>query len=298
MQAHNTIASGGTTTGVVKPAQPETGARSLEDQSGIGVEFLSNLAHQLRSPLSSLRVWVDLLNDPAALASPEDTKRLVEGIDRATSRLERQISDVLEVGYLETGTLTFETSPVDATQQITMAVADADYAARSRRISFDLNFGEQTAVVLSSETRLRQILAALFSNAIRFSPVGGTISVVSGRTPYIADKPKATKVLEPNFPKYTDGAHFICVSNEGPVIPPELHHEIFRPFQRAVRKDAHGGGGSGLGLAIAFGLIKLHGGGIWVHSDPTEGQDSGAQFEFSLPEVSVVPVGPAGNDLN
>lgn len=306
MQAHNTIASEDTTTGVPGQGLKQQGQNPADDprpepgqsQSGIGVQFLSNLAHQLRSPLSSLRVWVDLLGDPAALASPEDTKRLVDGIDRATSRLERQISDVLEVGYLEAGTLTFETSPVDATEQVVRAVADAEHTARSRRINFDLDFGDQQAVVLSSEPRLRQILGALFSNAIRFSPVDGTISVTSGSQSRIAANPGVTTVLAPELPPFTERAHYICVSNYGPVIPAELHHEIFRPFQRAVGKDAHGGGGSGLGLAIAFGLIKLHGGGIWLRSNPDDGPDSGTEFEFSLPEVGVMPVGPTGSGLN
>lgn len=300
MQAHNTITSEDTTT-AESPAQ-----------GGFGVGFLSNLAHQLRSPLSSLRVWVDLLGDPAALASPEDTKRLVEGIDRATSRLERQISDVLEIGYLEAGTLTFETGPVDAVEQIVRAIADADHAARSRRIKFDLKFGEQSAIVLSSDSRLRQILGCLFSNAIRFSPVDGTISVTVGTEPRIAGGRNTTTIIEPQFSRITElslvpekgmpeRARYICVSNSGPTIPSELHHEIFRPFQRAVRKDAHGGGGSGLGLAIAIGLVKLHGGGMWLRSNPGDGPESGAEFEFALPAVEVEPEAnpvPAGNQLN
>lgn len=293
MQAHNTIASEDTKTGVAVPAREDQDGRapsdSAQSQSGIGVEFLSNLAHQLRSPLSSLRVWVDLLGDPAAISSPEDSKRLVEGIDRATSRLERQISDVLEVGYLEAGTLTFEMGPVDATEQIVCAVADAEHSARSRRISFDLNFEDQPAIVLSSESRLRQILGCLFSNAVRFSPVDGTISVIASSVPRIAGTPDATTILEPQFLQVPKLAHYICVSNSGATIPQDVHSEIFQPFQRAVRKDAHGGGGSGLGLAIAIGLIKLHGGGMWLRSDAKNGPDSGAEFEFALPDAQLIP---------
>ncbi len=314
MQAHNTIASEDPATSSAKPELERAGngsdgaaraeTSSHQPQSGIGVEFLSNLAHQLRSPLSSLRVWVDLLSDPAAIANPEDTKRLVEGIDRATSRLERQISDVLEVGYLEAGTLTFESVPVDATEQILGAVADADHAARSRRIGFDLDLGGDQSTVLSSEVRLRQILAALLSNAIRFSPVDGTISITAGSKPRIANTPDATEVLAPES---IGNAYYVCVSNSGPAIPAELHHEIFRPFQRAVRRDSHGGGGSGLGLAIVFGLIKLHGGGIWLRSNIDDGQDSGAKFEYALPAppsantaspAAIAPARTVGSELN
>lgn len=319
MQAHNTFASEDTTTGALVQARSEPVAEARPDSANrakpadsqaenrFGVDFLANLAHQLRSPLSSLRVWVDLLGDPAALTNPADTKRLVEGIDRATTRLERQISDVLEVGYLEAGTLSFEIAPVDAIEQILRAVSDAEHAARSRRINFDLNFGDQPVTVLSSETRLRQILGCLFSNAIRFSPVDGTISVNAGAKPRIADSPDATIILEPNFSRHSQFAQipeppvqmqYICVSNAGPIIPQELHHEIFQPFQRAVRKDAHGGGGSGLGLAIAIGLVKLHGGGMWLRSDPASGPDSGAEFEFGLSIPADSPVEPNRVQLN
>ncbi len=318
MQAHNTFTSEDTKTADAQSVVREPGGVPRSDSgefrspSGIGVEFLSNLAHQLRSPLSSLRVWVDLLGDPSALASPEDAKRLVDGIDRATARLERQISDVLEIGYLEAGTVTFETEPVDAIEQIVLAVADAEHAARSRRINFNLSFGDQPVTVLSSESRLRQILGSIFSNAIRFSPVDGTISVTAGSVPEIANSSRVTTILEPQYSRISQFPHmpnrglYICVSNNGPGIPTELHREIFRPFQRAVRKDAHGGGGSGLGLAIAIGLIELHGGGLWLLSDPDNGKNSGVAFEFGLPsaekpagtEAGVAEVAPAEKEFN
>lgn len=244
----------------------------------IGVEFLSNLAHQLRSPLSSLRVWVDLLSDPAAIESPDGMKRLVEGIDRATSRLQRQITDVLEAGYLEAGTLTVAVSPVDLTEQLALAVSDMGQAARSRRVGIDLKFGSQPAAVLADPARLRQTIGCFLSNATRFSPVDGTVAVTTGPAARIAGDPLATTVLEP---KFNGRAHYICISDSGPGIDPQLHGEVFKPFHRASRKGAHGGGGSGLGLAIAAGLIRLQHGGMWLRS----GKSIGAEFEFSLPQA-------------
>lgn len=300
MQARNTIASEDHPYGAPQDATEErqqAGEAASSEEGGIGIEFLSNLAHQLRSPLSSLRVWVDLLKDPAALANPEDAKKLVEGIERATTRLERQVSDVLEIGYLESGTLTFESGLVDATEQIAAAVGDVDHAARSRSITFDLKVADQPSSVLSSETRLRQIVGCLLSNAIRFSPVGGTIRLVAGVEPHLAGSDDATDIAQSRFAGRADRSYYICVSNDGPAIPGELHHQIFLPFERAGRKDGHGGGGSGLGLAIALGLVKLHGGGMWVRS----GSDGGAEFEFSLPLISAGTAGPngqSGKDLN
>ena len=240
-----------------------------------GARFLANLAHQLRSPLSSLRVWVDLLGDPAAQASPESMKRLIEGIERATSRLERQITDVLEAGYLEAGTLTFEKSPVDAVQQLVLAVADTDHMARSRNVGIDLNTGEQPVTVVAADSRLRQIFGTFLSNAIKFSPVGGTVAVTVSASPVIAEDPASTVILEPAF----DGAaYYFCISTDGPGLDRSLHRDIFRPIHRSAHSSARSAGGSGLGLAIAAGLIRLMQGGTWLRS----GTDSGVQFEFSL----------------
>lgn len=282
MQAHNAIGTEAADAEAQREALAERDATAnnvaRDSKNGIDIQFLSNLAHQLRSPLSSLRVWVDLLNDPAALASPDDMKRLVEGIDRATSRLERQISDVLEAGYLQAGTLSIETGLVDATEQLALAVSEAEHAARSRRIKIDIKFGDRPAIVTASAPRLKQIIGCLFSNAIRFSPVDGTITVATGSNSRIAGDPATTTILEPQF---EGRSHYICVSDSGPGITPELHASVFRPFYRATRKDAHGGGGSGLGLAIALGLLKLHKGGMWLKS----GLNEGAEFEVSLPQA-------------
>ena len=292
MQAHNTIATEDTGQSAIahsvdaKQGRTATPAdQRATQQSGISVEFLSNLAHQLRSPLSSLRVWVDLLGDPAALASHGDTKRLVDGIQRATARLERQISDVLEVGYLQAGSLSFELGPVDTSEQVIRAVSDVEHAAKSRRIEIAIELNDQPISVLSSETRFRQILECLLSNAIRFSPAGGVVKVRAAAKPKIAADPDTTVILQPDSVSEEARLHYIAVSDDGPGIPVEKHMEIFKPFQRAVRKDAHGGGGSGLGLAIVHGLVSLHHGGLWVRSRP----DHGAEFEFALPVEASIP---------
>ncbi len=291
MQAHTTINT--ETSNNVEPTRVHENRESLPvsetennqrpgpgtPSNPLGAEFLSNLAHQLRSPLSSLRVWVDLLNDPAALASPEDMMRLVEGIDRATSRLERQITDVLEAGYLEAGTLTVTPAPVDAFEQIVQAVESTGQAANSRKIKVNLDLDSHNAIVMADRARLKQVMVCLLANAIKFSPVGGAITVSAGPSAHVAGDGEATTILEPTF----EGRSLsICVSDKGAGITDSLHHEVFKPFYKASRKDAHAGGGSGLGLAIVAGLVGLHHGGIWLRSNPNVGTD----IEISLPQAS------------
>lgn len=286
----NGAASPGAVPAIAVPGNAITETR----EGGVGPEFLTHLAHQLRSPLSSLRVLVDLLSDPAALASPDSMKRLVGGIDRATTRLERQITDVLEAGYLEAGTLTVETAPVNAAEQIVLAVSDTEQAASSRRVSIELKLGDQPAIVIAEATRLRQLIGLILSNAIKFAPVGSAVKVTAGSRPRLGPRlgpqtgvnlngnSSATTIIEPQFEGH---AHYICVSDTGPGIDPGLHHEVFKPFYKASRQGAHSGGGAGLGLAIASGLLRLQHGGMWLRS----GIGSGADLEISLPMATPEP---------
>jgi signal transduction histidine kinase len=252
---------------------------------GPGAEFLSNLAHQLRSPLSSLRVWVDLLKDPSATASLKDLDKLVEGIDRATSRLERQITDILEAGYLEAGTLSITPRPVEMVAQVADAVESVEQSARSRRITVDLRVENGALRVMADPPRAQQVLQALISNAVKFTPVGSTVSVTLSTVRPAehgsigAGGPVCTWLTEPVTPVR---AVYVTVRDGGPGIDPSLHREIFKPFFRASRHGIPGGGGSGLGLAIALGLVRLHGGEMWVKSEPGDG----AEFGFSLPAAS------------
>jgi signal transduction histidine kinase len=263
----------------------QEGAAFEEGSSLLGAEFLSNLAHQLRSPLSSLRVWVDLLKDPSATASLKDIDKLVDGIERATSRLERQITDILEAGYLEAGTLSITPRPVEMVTQVADAVESVEQSARSRRIAVDLRVEDSALRVMADPPRAQQILRALVSNAVKFTPVGSTVSVtLSTARPAehgaVGESgPVCTWLTEPVTPVR---AVYVTVRDGGPGIDPVLHREIFKPFFRASRHGIPGGGGSGLGLAIALGLVRLHGGEMWVKSKPGEG----AEFGFSLPAAS------------
>lgn len=253
---------------------------------GADSEFLSNLAHQLRSPLSSLRVWVDLLKDPSATTGQQDLHKLVDGIDRATSRLERQITDILEAGYIEAGTLSISPQPVEMAPEVINAIESVEQAARSRRITVDLRVEDGIFPVMADTQRVRQVLHSLISNAAKFTPVGGKVGVTISTQrpaghPATDDQPspRCTWLTEPVTPVM---AVYLTVSDGGPGIDPSLHREIFKPFFRASRHGIPGGGGSGLGLAIALGLVRLHGGEMWVRSEPGDG----AEFGFSLPAAS------------
>lgn len=253
-------------------------------ESGLDTEFLSNLAHQLRSPLSSLRVWVDLLKDPAAVGDPADLKKLVDGIDRSASRLERQITDVLEAGYIQAGALSLKIAPVNIVDVVNEAVSSSEQPAKAREISIEIHSEANELNANADEARLVQALKALISNSIKFSPVGSSVVVEisssrPGTAPSVENGANSTAILPS---KSEVNSVFVTVSDSGPGIKPELHHDVFKPFYRTKRAGAPGGGGAGLGLAIALGLVELHMGELWVHSSAGEG----AQFGFSIPVES------------
>ena len=265
-------------------ARTQTGAVDQAQESrepSLDTEFLSNLAHQLRSPLSSLRVWVDLLKDPSATGSPDDLKKMVDGIERSTTRLERQITDILEAGYIQAGALTLKPEPIDVLDVVTEAISMSEQAAKAREISISLNSESLGLKANADRARLLQVISALISNSIKFSPVGSSVNVeITSKRPDSAPQgrksPGTSAIAKPERVK---PSIYVTVRDSGPGIQSELHREVFKPFYRTKRAGAPGGGGAGLGLVIALGLVRLHGGEMWVRSRSGEG----AEFGFSVP---------------
>jgi signal transduction histidine kinase len=269
--------------------EPYAGDASSRDQAAAGLaenalnaEFLSNVAHQLRSPLSSLRVSVDLLKDPAAVRNLEDVSRLMEAIDRAASRLDRQIKDLLEAGYLQAGTLSVNPRIAPLGPAVTAAVGSVEKLARSRKVALAVNIGPEPLQVIADIERVEQITASLLSNAVKFSPVGSTVSV---RVYACPDGPSAdadNAGVETTFLTRPLGARsYVCVAvhDSGPGVAPTAHRRIFSPFNRGSDNGIAPGGGAGLGLSIALGLVRLNKGAMWVRSST----GMGAEFGFSVP---------------
>lgn len=220
-------------------------------------EFLATLSHELRTPLTSILGWSHLVRSgqlpPGATASALET---IERNARAQSQL---IDDLLDVSRIITGKLRLEVCPVALASVVEAALDSVRPAAEARNIQFHVNLDPSVRPVHGDASRLQQVMWNLFSNAVKFTGVGGHVDVRLASS---------------------DSEAVITVKDTGQGISREFLPHVFDRFRQADGTSTRAHGGLGLGLAIARHLVELHGGTICAESD---GQGRGATFSVTLP---------------
>jgi PAS domain S-box-containing protein len=229
--------------------------RSLEREKD---EFLGNVSHDLRTPLAAIKasIGVVLANEPPGTSEP--LHRMFVNIDLAADRMAKLVADLLELTRLQAGRAQLRAGQCDLrTVALRSARAIEPLAqTRAQRVQVDLPAGPVTAVV--DAERLERALLNLLSNAHKYGRTGGSIRLR----------------LERRAGRATFG-----VTDDGPGIPEADRERIFERFYRPEIEDTRRNQGSGLGLPIARAMVELHGGRIWVESEP----GAGATFWIELP---------------
>ena len=223
-------------------------------------EFVSTVSHELRTPLTSIAGSLGLLAGGAAGPLPEKAARLV-GIAHANSqRLVRLINDILDIEKIESGKLTLDLSVVDLGDIAARSVEAMRGLADELGVQVTLTPAEP-APVRGDPDRLMQVVANLLSNACKFSPTGGVVTVSVDPRARIAR---------------------LSVQDQGSGIPEAFRSRIFSKFAQADGSGTRAKGGTGLGLAIAREITERHGGRLWFESPPGQG----ATFHLELPLAS------------
>jgi two-component system sensor histidine kinase GlrK len=221
--------------------------------------FLRHVSHELKTPLTALREGAELLNDQVAgpLAPPQ--KQVVSIMRDNSVKLQRLIEELLDYQRALHAAASLEVKPVVLDALVTEAAAAHGLAAQSKGLK--LNIDSQSTMVEADPEKLRSIIDNLVSNAVKFTPPGGTITVKA---------------------RVEAGEAVIEVIDSGPGVPPEERESVFNLFFRGRGK---GEGtrikGTGLGLAIARELVEAHGGQIAVVPE-----GSGGHFRVTLPRRS------------
>lgn len=230
-------------------------------------EFTSVVSHELRTPLTSIRGALGLVAGGALGPIPDKAQRMLDIAADNTERLVRLINDILDIERMESGQITLEKSSCHSGHLLRRA-ADA-MAAMADGAGVTLTTAADDTGVWADEDRMMQTLTNLVSNAVKFSPRGGTVRLEARRQ--------------------EEGVVF-SVEDEGRGIPPEQIEQIFTPFHQVDSSDSREKGGTGLGLAICRTIVAQHGGRIWAESTPGRG----STFSFSVPALDEVrPVEPA-----
>lgn len=219
--------------------------------------FVSTVSHELRTPLTSIAGSLGLLAGGAGGDLPDKAARLIGIAHSNSQRLVRLINDILDVEKLESGKLVLALSPLDLRDIAARSIDGVRGYAEQMGVTLSLGDGEP-APVRGDADRLIQVVTNLLSNAAKFSPSGGEVTVTVNPEARIAR---------------------LSVADHGPGIPEEFRARIFGKFAQADSTDTRAKGGTGLGLAIAREIAERHGGRLWFES--AEGE--GATFHLDLP---------------
>jgi signal transduction histidine kinase len=220
-------------------------------------QFVSSVSHELRTPLTSMVGYLELVLEGDAGELNDEQRRFLEVVNRNCDRLNRLVDDILFVARVDAGRLSLKRERVDVAALARDAVESAGAAAERSGVAIDLVADEDPHRRLWADpTRLAQMLDNLISNAVKFTPEGGTITVT------VADR--------------ADGIH-LEVEDTGVGIPDDEQSRLFERFFRA--STAAVARGTGLGLSIVQSIVQAHDGTIAVQS--AEGR--GTTFLIDLP---------------
>jgi len=226
-------------------------------------EFLTIITHDLRTPLTSMKGFIELLMNEKD-DSDQTVKDYLRIIDSESDRMIALISDLLDLDRIDSDKLKLDLSPIVLSEMLTYGIKSMEGIGRQKDVVLRLSIrGESDALVfMGDKKRFLQILINLYSNAIRFSPRGGAVDTIAS----------------------LDNGHVVVeIQDEGPGVPAEERERIFDKYHQVGQTSPERAIGSGLGLAIVRKIVELHGGNIRIENREDK---QGSRFIMELP-VSV-----------
>lgn len=247
----------------------ETSFKQLSSERDALRRFVADASHELRTPITALQTFTDLLQGSAASDSQARTEFLAESQKQLT-RLEWITHNLLDLSRLDAGIEALDLSTQDAGDLARTVVTSFEPQARDRGVSLTLVTPPEPVVISCDVARIEMALSNLLQNALKFTPAGGHVEVA----------------LEAG-----ESAARWSVQDDGPGIAPEDQPHIFERFFRGANPGVEG---SGLGLAIVSSIAQAHGGKVWVDSQTGSGPStgtgafasSGSKFVVELPYPS------------
>jgi len=241
-------------------------ARSSQAKS----EFLARMSHDLRQPLNAIVGFTDLLLMAEGEPLSAKQRRHLGHVANASRQLLGLINDLLDLSRVESGRMEIHPEPCDVAALLEETLALFRTQTQNGRLSLVLEIASPLSRLLADRVRVQQVLHNLLSNAFKFTPEGGLITVTAKQVGLQLE---------------------VAVRDTGVGIPLEDQQRIFEAYEQAGPKEGQQKG-VGLGLAIARRLVELHGGRIWVESAPGHG----STFTFRLPGACQAETGPASRE--
>ncbi len=235
-------------------------------------EFLANMSHELRTPLNAIIGFSELLETGAGGKLTAKQKRYIGNIFSSGKHLLALINGILDLSKVEAGVLDFSPERfiiADALANVESLIRG--YASR-KKLDISFHWGDSLATMLADQTRFKQILYNILSNAVKFTPEGGrielnaSVSSEPGSMPQTSELPAGSYLL-------------VSIRDSGIGIDATDHDKVWGEFRQVDSSFARRQEGTGLGMALTRKLIEMQGGAIWLESE----QGKGTTFHFVLP---------------
>jgi NtrC-family two-component system sensor histidine kinase KinB len=251
----------------VFPVEKEDGAQlayvilledvtKLKELDQLKSDFVSIASHELRTPLTSIIMSLGMVSDGTAGPLNDDQKELLAAAYEDAERMRHLMTSLLDISRIETGRVDMDMAPVSPGGIVEEISNSFKIQAQEKGVELFTRVPEGLPSVQADRSRILQVLTNLITNALRYTPAGGSITVsASSREGYVV----------------------FTVADTGRGIPRDYLKKIFRKFVQ-VANDPNPGG-AGLGLALCHEIVKAHNGNIWVESE----MDRGSRFMFTLP---------------
>jgi len=241
-------------TGVLAALHDITELRKLEN---IRREFVANVSHELKTPLTSIKGYVETLLD-GAINDPEHNQEFLKTIQEHTNNLSQLIDDILDLSAIEAQRVNYRFEAVSVKEVVDRIIKALDPMAKAKKVTVVSKLSDTLPKARADREKLAQIVINLIDNAIKFNKPGGEVRLHA----------------EPN-----GTALKLQVTDTGRGIPPEDLPRVFERFYRGDKSHSHEVPGTGLGLAIVKHLVEAHKGTITAQSTPGQG----STFQFTLP---------------
>jgi len=241
---------------------------ALETADRLKSEFIANVSYELRTPLNAIIGFAEILaNQYFGPLSPRQLD-YSRGILDSSHRLMSLINDILDLATIEAGYMALETGRIEVNDMLESVMALTRERARSQNLSMTMSCPPGTGAIEADERRLKQAIFNLISNAIKFTPSGGSIRLEA---------------------RIDDGDLVLAVADTGVGIPVADRERVFEKFERGNPQSREAG--AGLGLSLVKSLIELHGGSVDIDSEPGSGTSIlcrlPARLRLAAPEPEV-----------
>ncbi len=229
-------------------------------------EFVSNVSHELKTPLTAIQAYADTLLE-GGLEDTENSRLFVERIQEQSDRLQQMIEDMLRLARIESQADAFQLQPVSITKIVEFCVDARLAVARARNISLNYDCQDEGGKIVADEVGLRTIFENLINNALNYTPENGNVDVRCW---------------------FENHQAIVEVKDDGVGISQEHHTRIFERFYRVDEARTRGTGGTGLGLAIVKHCVGVFGGEIDIESEVGQGTTFRVHFPLSEKPLQAV----------